>query len=57
MWGSSPLGTAVVMAEIEMHRVVIPDYVGADPTDHLKDAIEKNFFSYICRETKKEVSK
>lgn len=35
MMGSSPSGVTVAVADMAMHRIVVPKYVGSNPTGHI----------------------
>ena len=39
--GSNPTPATVALAELAMHRIVVPDYAGSNPVGHLTKLFEK----------------
>lgn len=37
--GSNPTSATVTVADLVMHRIVVPDYAGPNPVSHLKGLI------------------
>ena len=37
--GSNPTSATVTVADLVMHRIVVPDYAGSNPVSHLKGLI------------------
>ena len=45
--GSNPTSATVTVADLVMHRIVVPDYAGSNPVSHLNTRLRTAVYEFI----------
>lgn len=45
--GSTPISATVTVADLVMHRIVVPDYAGPNPVSHLNTRLRTAVYKFI----------